>query len=80
MAGVREARGRSKTQRKAGTEKEGGTLRIEGVEDEQRTAPEEVTSKDGDREAEQEAEEEGSTCGTRSTIRKYDPRQPTNRK
>ena len=33
-------------------------MRIEGVEDEQRTAPEEVASKDGDREAEQEAEEE----------------------
>ena len=58
VAGVREVRGRSKTQRKAGTGKEVGAMRIEGVEDKQRTGPEEVTSKDGDREAEEEAEEE----------------------
>ena len=49
---------------------------IEGVDDEDRSASEGMTGREKDRGDEQEAEEE-EELGNRKTIRKHDPRQPS---
>ena len=60
----------------SGTGKEGGTVSIQGVGDEERIAPEKVTSRKVDRGDVQEAEDE-EELERRKTIRKHDPRQPS---
>ena len=72
---MREIRGHCNTQMKVGAGKD-GTTRIEGVEDEERTALEKVGSMEHDPGDEQDAEEE-EELGRSTAIRKHDLRQPS---